>query len=180
MSSRAQRRQIRELDLRRRVLHARRVEGHPLFAVELELVVQLEATDLRQVVALGIEEEVVEEIGRGVDRRRITRAKAPVDLDDRVFLRRGLVGEQRVAQRRSCRDRIEEEQRELEDVAIAELLEMSLGQLLVALDDDLTGLLVDDVDRRHAANRVRPDQVLLTDLDPLDARLLGSCAPRPS
>ena len=64
----------------------------------VELVVQLEAADLREVVALGVEEQVVEERLRRLERRRITRAQAPVDLHDRVFGRLHLVGEQRVAQ----------------------------------------------------------------------------------
>jgi hypothetical protein len=42
--------------------------------VELELVVQLEAADLGQVVALGVEEQVVEQVLRGLERGRITRA----------------------------------------------------------------------------------------------------------
>ena len=66
--------------------------------VAVELVVQLEAADLREVVALGVEEQVVEERLRRLERRRITRAQAPVDLHDRVFGRLHLVGEQRVAQ----------------------------------------------------------------------------------
>jgi hypothetical protein len=65
-------------------------------------VIELEAADARQVVALGVEEQVVEEVGRRLERRRIARAQAPVDLDDRVVLRRDLVREQRVAHR-TCR-----------------------------------------------------------------------------
>ena len=57
----------------------------PLVGIEAELVVQLQPTDPREVVALGVEEQVVEEVRRGVDRRRIARAQAPVDLDDRLF-----------------------------------------------------------------------------------------------
>ena len=66
--------------------------------VAVELVVQLEAADLRQVVALGVEEQVVEQRLRRLERGRIARAQATVDLHDRVFGRLDLVGEQRVAQ----------------------------------------------------------------------------------
>ena len=66
--------------------------------IAVELVVQLEAADLREVVALGVEEQVVEERLRRLERRRITRAQAPVDLHDRVFGRLDLVGEERVAE----------------------------------------------------------------------------------
>ena len=71
------------------------VERGPLLLrhVVVELVVQLEAADLREVVALGVEEQVVEERLRGLERRRIARAQAPVDLEDRVLRRLDLVGD---------------------------------------------------------------------------------------
>ena len=77
-----------------------RVERGALLLGEVlvELVVQLEAADLREVVALGVEEQVVEEGLRRLERRRIARAEAPVDLHDRVFGRLDLVGEERVAE----------------------------------------------------------------------------------
>ena len=85
--------------------------------------------------------------------------------------RQGLVGEQRVAQRRARDQRIEVEQRELVDAAVAQLVEVRLGQVLVALDDHFAGGLVDDVDRRDALHGVGADQVVEADLDPLDAGL---------
>src|SRR5262249_14041689 len=50
--------------------------------IELELVVELEAADPRQVVALGIEEQVVEEGGRGLNGRGIAGSQAPIDFDN--------------------------------------------------------------------------------------------------
>ena len=50
-----------------------------------ELVIQLQPTDLRQVVALGVEEQVVEEAGRRLERRRIARPQPFVDLEDRLL-----------------------------------------------------------------------------------------------
>src|SRR5208282_2285908 len=49
--------------------------------VNLELVIELQAPDFRQVVALGVEEQVVEEGGRRFLGRRIAGTQAPVDLD---------------------------------------------------------------------------------------------------
>jgi len=66
--------------------------------VAVELVVQLEAADLREVVALGVEEQVVEQRLRRLERGRIARTQAPVDLHDRVFGRLDLVGDERLAQ----------------------------------------------------------------------------------
>ena len=60
--------------------------------------VQLVAADPGQVVALGVEEQVLEVLQRRVVRRRVTAAQAPVDLDDGLLGGLDLVDEQRVAQ----------------------------------------------------------------------------------
>ena len=121
-------------------------------AVLVELVVQLQAADLREVVALGVEEQVVEEGLRRLERRRITRAQAAVDLHDRLVLRLDLVGDQRVAQVAADVEAVDEEHLELLDVRLAELLELVLGDLLVDAEDDLAGLLVDHVLRADLAD----------------------------
>ena len=77
--------------------------------VQLELVVQLQAADLRQVVALRVEEQVVEQVLRRLERRRIARAQAAVDLHDRLVRRLQLVGDQRVAQVRADVQVVDEE-----------------------------------------------------------------------
>src|SRR5262249_2326536 len=71
------------------VLAAQRalVEGD----IDLELVVELEPTDAREVVALRVEEEVVEEGGGGLRRGRIAGAETAVDLEDRLLGARDLV-----------------------------------------------------------------------------------------
>ena len=119
----------------------------------VELVVQLQAADLREVVALGVEEQVVEQRLRRLERRRITRAQAAVDLHDRLFGRLELVGEQRVAEVAADVEAVDEEDLELLDARLAELLELGRGDFLVALEEDLAGLLVDDVVRRDLARR---------------------------
>ena len=114
--------------------------------VPVELVVQLEATDLAQVVALGVEEQVVEQRLRRVEGGRITRAQAPVDLEDRVLLGGlHLVGDQGVAQERADVEAVDEEHLELTNAGLGERSRVILGDLLVALEQHLTGLLVDDV-----------------------------------
>jgi hypothetical protein len=147
------------------------MELDPLFSVELELVVQLQATHLRKVVAFGVEEQVVEEVRGRVDRRRVPGTQASVDLDDRLVLGHGLVREQRVPDRRPGRDRIQEEQWELQDAPGLEVVEVGLRDLLVALDDDLAGLFVDDVHGSDPLDRIDPDQIILGDLNPLQPGL---------
>ena len=127
--------------------------------VELELVVQLEAADLREVVALGVEEQVVEQVLRRLERRRIARAQAAVDLHDRLVGGLQLVGDERVAQVRADVQVVDEEDLELVDAVLAQLVELRLGELLVALEEHLAGRLVDDVAARRPcrpAPRPRP------------------------
>ncbi len=147
-------------------------QRHTLVGTEAQLVVELQTADAREVVALGVEEQVLEEVGRGVERRRIAGAQATVDVDDRLFLGRGLVGEQRVPHRRAGEHRVQVEQLELVDTALAETVEVRLRNLLVALDDDFAGRLVDDVDRRDALHVVFADQVLEADRNPADPGLV--------
>ncbi len=110
-----------------------------------ELVVELEPADLGEVVPLGVEEQVDEQVRRRLRRRRITRAQAAVDLHDRLLGRGDLVLHERVAERREHVQVVDEEDLELADVPLAELLELGLGDLLVHLEEDLAGRLVDDV-----------------------------------
>src|SRR5581483_10113565 len=56
-----------------------------------EALVQLVAADLRQVVALRIEEQRAQQVPRVVERRRLSRALLLEDLDQRLFLARGRV-----------------------------------------------------------------------------------------
>ena len=61
------------------------VLGH----LDAEPLVELVAADLRQVVALGIEEERAEEVPRIVERRRLSGALLLEDLDEGLLLTRG-------------------------------------------------------------------------------------------
>ena len=59
--------------------------------LEAELLVDLVAADLREVVALRVEEQAVEQRTGRLDRRRLARTQALVDLDERLFARLGEV-----------------------------------------------------------------------------------------
>ena len=69
-----------------------RVVGH----VDAEPLVQLVAADLRQVVALGIEEQRPQQVACVVERRRLARPLLLEDLDQRLFLARRRVLLERV------------------------------------------------------------------------------------
>ena len=74
------------LDEREDVL--RRQNARALRHVDAEPLVQLVAADLRQVVALRIEEERAQQVAGVVERRRLARALLLEDLDQRLFLAR--------------------------------------------------------------------------------------------
>ena len=57
--------------------------------IEAELLVGLVAADLREIIALRIEEQAVEQRGSGVQRGRLARAEALVELDQGFFLSSG-------------------------------------------------------------------------------------------
>ena len=94
-----------------------RVLGH----LEAKPLVQLVAADLRQVVALRVEEQRAQEVACVVEGRRLTRPLLLEDLDQRLFLARGRVLLDRVAHE----DRVLEE---LEDCLIRARVEHEAGR----------------------------------------------------
>jgi hypothetical protein len=69
-----QRRELGERDLLLGRARPVRLPAHALLGIEAELVVDLEPADLREVVALRVEEQVAEQVRRRLDRRRIAGA----------------------------------------------------------------------------------------------------------
>jgi len=172
----AQNAQIAEaLRFRRKLfirLDARR-EGklHLQLAVEAQLVVHLLPADAGEIVALLVEEQVVEELVGHVQGGRIAGAQPPVDFDNRLVLHHRAVGEQRVANGRTGAKRIQVEQREFVDAARLQFLEAGHGDLVVAFEQHFAGALVHNVHRRHALDRVIPDQIRDLHRNPLHAVL---------
>src|SRR5262249_6774708 len=132
-----------------------------------ELVVQLETADPREVVAVQVEEHVLEELAGRFERRRIARTHTLVDFDQRLFRRVDLIVHERVADERTKSKVVREDNLELLDTALVELVEMGFGDVAVDFDDHFAGLLVDDVFRGHAAN-----DGATSDFKTLEARLL--------
>src|SRR5208282_2991656 len=135
--------------------------------INLELVIELEAPDFRQVVALGVEEQVVEEGGRGFLRRRIAGTQAAVDLDYGFFGRAELVLRQRQAQRTAAGGLLGEQHFDLFYGVRLELLEGFFGEILVGANQHLAGGGIDDIVRRDAA-----DNLVECDRNFADLRLL--------
>src|SRR5204862_388288 len=149
------------LDEREDVLgrqHAR-VLGH----LDAEALVQLVAADLRQVVALGNEEERAEEVARVVEGRRLARPLLLEDLDQRLFLAR-------------LRLLVDEADHHRERGLIRQVLlpafldrELGLTELVVAeLDGERAGVVLDRrdvVDRLAEAFAQEPVEGLTLDVD---------------
>ena len=138
-----------------------------ILGLEAKPRVHLDAADGREVVALGIEEQAVEQGLRGLERRRLARAHDAVDVDERILARRVLVDEERVADIGGRVHLVERERRDLGDLRFLDDLEKLRRDLVASLGEDFAGMLVDDVDGEKA-----PDEVLLADLDLLQS-LLG-------
>ena len=148
------------LDDREDVLAAKR--GHRVGRVEVEAHVEFHAADRGEVIALGIEEQAVEQGVRGLARRRLAGAHDAIDVRKRLVGVLGLVGLQRVAHPRAGVDVIDVEQLELVDLGLVEQFEILGGHFVAGLDVNLAGLLVDQVERREAAVDFlgRDDEVL--------------------
>ena len=69
--------------------------GGLVVGVEAQLLVDLVAADLRQVVALRVEEQTLQQRAGGIDGGRLAGAEALVQLDQRLFLRGGRVAVER-------------------------------------------------------------------------------------
>lgn len=105
--------------------------------VGAELLVHLVAADLGEVVALGVEVEVLEQRLSGLAGRRLARAQLAVDVEQRVVLTLGVVLLQGGAH----------------GLVLAELLEDLLGGPAESLQEDGDGLLAlaVDADADHVA-----------------------------
>src|SRR5882724_180439 len=120
----------------------------------VELDVELEAADPREVVALGVEEHAVEERTGALQGRRITRAHAPVDLDQRLLRALGVVLGKRVRERRPGQLPVGEEDLDGGGAPPLGAVRQVLGDQLVGLEHHLAGVEVDDVGDEEGAVQV--------------------------
>ena len=129
-------------------------EGRP----EAQLGVELQAAHPREVVLLRVQEHALEEVARGVEGRRVARAHAPVDLDQRLF--GGLDGVLLDRGRHHGADLVPLGEEDLEGADLAlgsRITESTRGErALVGLEHDLAGARVDDVATACRRPRGRP------------------------
>ena len=128
--------------------HAHRVVG-----VHAEAHVHLDPADRGKVVAVGVEEQAAEQRFGRLGRRRLAGAHDAVDVDQRVVAVGVLVDGEGVADPRAI-GLIDGERRQLGDPGVLEGGQPGFGQLLAGVGVDLTGVLVDQVDRHVAAQQV--------------------------
>ena len=113
--------------------------------VQLQLGVQLQPADAREVVLLRVEEHALEEVARAVERGRVARPQAAVDLDERFFVRVDRVLLQRRRQHVAGVVLLGEEDLDLVDVLLLRHRDDARLERLVGLEDDLAGRRIDDV-----------------------------------
>ena len=89
--------------------------------LEAEAHVHLDPADRRQVVALGVEEQAVEQRLGGVQRRRLARAQHPVDVEQRLLAVLAAVERERVADVGADREVVDVEDRDLLDPGLGQL-----------------------------------------------------------
>src|SRR5262249_15532251 len=135
--------------------------------IEAELGVQLQPADAREVVLLRVEEHVLEERPRAVERRRIAGTQPAVDLDERF-----LVGVDRILLQRLADDRphlvaLGEEDLDAIDVLLLGHRDDARFERLVGLEDHFAGGRIDDV-----GGGVGAFELGVRDLDRFDVGLL--------
>ena len=132
-----------------------------------ELLRDLVPADLGLVVALGVEEQVLEQRARRVGRRRLARAQLAVDVDERLVDARGVVLVERVAHRLVRTALLVGDEREelLFGLAEAERLEQHRDRLLaLAVDADVDDVALVDLElepRTAARDHLGVDDLLL-------------------
>ncbi len=153
------------LDDRQDVLAAQ--HAHRIVGLHAEPGVELDPTDRRQIVALGIEEQALEQVLGGIEVGRLARAQHPVDVEQRLLAVGAALGRKRVADVGPDGDVIDVEHGELLHRGVDQLGEQLRRQLVARLGVHQAALLVD-----HVGRHVAPDQLLGRDVKLLDALLL--------
>ncbi len=125
----------------------------------------IHAADVGQVVAVLVEEQAREERLHRVLGGRLAGAHHAVDRDLGVEGVRGFVHAQRLRDVRALVEVVGVERLQVLDAGVEELLQHGLGDLLVRVGDDFTGLLV-----HHRLGEGAPDQEVGLDGELLHAR----------
>src|SRR5690606_34703521 len=120
-------------------------------AFAAQATVELHAADGREVVAVQGEEQVLEKVFCAFFRRRFAGAHHAVDLDQRVHPGGGGVDAQGVGDERTAVEVVGVDRLELLHTLFLQGLQDFLGHQGVGREQDLAGVLVDDVTRQGIA-----------------------------
>ncbi len=123
--------------------------GGVLVLVQLD--VELQTADAREVVLARIEEHAFEQRGRGVERRRVAGTQLAVDLDERFLRLAHGVAAQGVGDDVADVVALGEEDFERGDAGLHDLVQLVGGELLVGFVEQLAGGHVDHVGGSHRA-----------------------------
>ncbi len=139
------------------VLLAQRAER--VVGIELEARIHLDPADCRQIVALGVEEQAVEQRLGGLQRRRLAGPHDAIDVDQRILARRVLVDRERIADIGAlavgtAAAEVDVEHRQRGKFGLVELGERRFGDLVTGLEINLAGFLVDQILPEIAADQL--------------------------
>ena len=129
-------------------MFSNQVEGN----FKSQLVIELMPPNPRKVVTLGVEEQVLEVLKRCVVCGRIAAPETPVDLDDRIFDRADGVHLQRVPKEASHEHAVDEQHLDFLDTVGKKSDDGLVRDFFVALDQNSTGVHIDDVVGRDLAS----------------------------
>ena len=159
----------KRLHHRQDVLLAQRAHG--IRAVELEPHVHLDPADRRQIVALLVEQEAVEQRLRGLASRRLAGTHDPVDLEQRLLVALDLVGLERVADIAAGADVVDVEQVQLGIAGFLQRRQQLVVEFVARFGMDRAGLGVDQL-----VGEILPVKILVADqqlLEPVVGELPG-------
>ena len=139
--------------------HAKAVLG-----LELEARVHLHPADRRQVIAVGVEEQALEQRVRAFKCRRLARTHHAIDIDQRFLTAVVAVCRKGVAQMRAKIDIVDEQHADFGSAFVNEPLQQNLGDLVTGFGEDLACLHVNAV-----ISQITADQVLVGGEHALDA-----------
>ena len=136
--------------------------------------IELHAADGRQIVALAVEEQILEQVLGGILGRRFAGTHHAVDFDQRLEARLGRIDAQGVRDIRTAVQIVDVQGADFRDAALDQLAHRRNGQDLVGLGQNLAGFGVDDVMRQHLALQVFGGHGQALDAAPLRDRERGA------
>src|SRR5882757_2536309 len=132
--------------------------------IQPHLDVELQAADAAEIVLARIEEHAAEKIGGRFKRRGIAGTQLAIDFDQRFLGRADGILVQRAAEHQADVVALRKEDVNFGDAALGKRLPEIGGQRLVGLEQDFTGLAVDDVGHAVSALEVGKGRANLGDL----------------